>query len=234
VHAPVAAANDHATFSERCRRIKGELRGGILVAPHYAASLQIDGQHFGIEGAEVGPVAGEHRRRGGIRTRLDLEHLLTVGNPNRAKQHVAPGHEGEAVLHGGGRMDHPCRRDLPSQAAGACIYCIQMGVIRPDEHRTTCDDRRCLDLGVRLERPSSLSVGDTDRVKNSAEIADVYRIFADGWRRLANHVSGGVLPPRFAGREVDRVQVAVAASDVHDAVGDRSRRANRLARVVGP
>ncbi len=68
----------------------------------------------------------------------------------------------------------------------------------------------------------------------TAEIADVDGFGTDGRRRLADQVARGVLPAQRAGREVERDEVAVAAADVDDSVGNGGRRLDDVASVVGP
>jgi hypothetical protein len=107
-------------------------------------------------------------------------------------------------------------------------------IIRAEQHRAINHHGRRLDLGRGLERPRRLAVCDAHGVQESAQITDEHRLGPDRGRRLADQVAGRVLPFHLAGVEVERDQVAVAAADVDDPAGDRGRRFDDVARIVGP
>ena len=102
--------------------------------------LQVERQHFVVEGAEVRAVAVHDRRRAGVRAGLDLVHLAAVGDADRPEDGVAAGDERQPVLDGRRRVHLALGQDLPAQLAGARVERVEVAVVGADEDDVV-DDR---------------------------------------------------------------------------------------------
>jgi hypothetical protein len=107
--------------------------------------------------------------------------------------------------------------------AGGGIEAVQLAVVRSHQHHVADHDRRGLDLGLRLEGPDRLAVGDVDRVHHADQIADEHAAVGDGRRGLADRLARLVAPAQLAIGEADRDQLAGRRPGIHHVIDDRRR-----------
>src|SRR5437868_15011803 len=127
----------------------------MLVSPRYAFCSEVHAEHVIVEGSVKRGFSDKRGRSSGVCSGRNLEHLLAVGKPNRAKLLVAARDEGEPIQYARGAVNGAVSFEFPHHGAGLPTQALQLFVITPDQDLLVYRDRPRTYSGSRFKGPMS-------------------------------------------------------------------------------